>query len=39
MKNSLAVIVPFFNEEGTIERVFTKVKTKEHTEQILESYQ
>ena len=26
------------NEEGTIERVFTKVKTKEHANQILESY-
>ena len=27
------------DENGVIERVFTKVKTKEHTEQILESYQ
>ena len=27
------------DENGMIERVFTKVKTKEHTEQILESYQ
>ena len=27
------------DENGIIERVFTKVKTKEHTEQILESYQ
>lgn len=26
------------NEEGSIERVFTKVKTKDHTNQILESY-
>lgn len=26
------------NEEGIIERVFTKVKTKDHTNQILESY-
>ena len=27
------------DENGMIERIFTKVKTKEHTEQILESYQ
>lgn len=27
------------NEQGKIERVFTKVKTKTHTEQILESYE
>lgn len=27
------------DENGIIERIFTKVKTKEHTEQILESYQ
>lgn len=27
------------DENGIIERVFTKVKTKEHSEQILESYQ
>ena len=27
------------DKNGIIERVFTKVKTKEHTEQILESYQ
>ena len=27
------------DENGVIERVFAKVKTKEHTEQILESYQ
>ena len=27
------------DENGMIERVFTKVKTKEHTEQILESYE
>lgn len=27
------------DENGFIERIFTKVKTKEHTEQILESYQ
>jgi len=26
------------NEQGNIERVFTKVKTKEHVNQILESY-
>ena len=26
------------NEQGNIERVFTKVKTKEHANQILESY-
>ncbi|MAW66122.1 MAG: thioredoxin-dependent thiol peroxidase [Flavobacteriales bacterium] len=26
------------NEQGNIERVFTKVKTKEHAKQILESY-
>jgi peroxiredoxin Q/BCP len=26
------------NEEGNIERIFTKVKTKEHANQILESY-
>ena len=26
------------NEQGDIERVFTKVKTKEHANQILESY-
>ena len=26
------------NEKGMIERIFTKVKTKEHTEQILETY-
>lgn len=26
------------NEEGTIEKVFTKVKTKDHANQILESY-
>ena len=25
------------NEEGIIEKIFTKVKTKEHTEQILEA--
>ena len=27
------------DENGIIERVFTKVQTKQHTEQILESYQ
>ena len=27
------------DENGMIERIFAKVKTKEHTEQILESYQ
>ncbi len=27
------------DEEGVIERVFAKVKTKTHTEQILETYQ
>ena len=26
------------DEEGIIERIFTKVKTKTHTEQILETY-
>jgi peroxiredoxin Q/BCP len=27
------------SEDGKIEKIFTKVKTKEHTEQILEEYQ
>ena len=26
------------NEEGIIEKIFKKVKTKDHTNQILESY-
>jgi peroxiredoxin Q/BCP len=26
------------NEKGSIERIFTKVKTKDHANQILESY-
>lgn len=35
----IAPAFSFKNKEGKIEKVFKKVKTKEHTSQILESFE